>query len=84
MDTFEKAFPTAIRPQGKEIVRTWLQYTLLKSVYCLINRIQTRLIDGLGMDPWGRKMSKSQALELDDGVLECEQVEELLVESQGA
>ena len=29
-DVFEKAFPTALRPQGKEIVRTWLYYTLLK------------------------------------------------------
>ena len=35
MDTFEKAFPTAIRPQGKEIVRTWLYYTLLKSALLL-------------------------------------------------
>ena len=30
-DLFERAFPTSIRPQGKEIVRTWLYYTLLKS-----------------------------------------------------
>ena len=29
-ELFERAFPTAIRPQGKEIVRTWLYYTLLK------------------------------------------------------
>ena len=26
-EVFEKAFPTALRPQGKEIVRTWLYYT---------------------------------------------------------
>ncbi|DAC51809.1 MAG TPA: class I tRNA ligase family protein, partial [Candidatus Thalassarchaeaceae archaeon] len=30
-EVFERAFPTGIRPQGKEIVRTWLYYTLLKS-----------------------------------------------------
>ena len=35
-DVFEKAFPTALRPQGKEIVRTWLYYTLLKSTLCLL------------------------------------------------
>ena len=29
-DVFDKAFPTALRPQGKEIVRTWLYYTILK------------------------------------------------------
>ena len=34
-EVFEKAFPTALRPQGKEIVRTWLYYTLLKSTLLL-------------------------------------------------
>ena len=28
-EVFENAFPTALRPQGKEIVRTWLYYTCL-------------------------------------------------------
>jgi valyl-tRNA synthetase len=27
---FKKAFPVTLRPQGKEIVRTWLYYTLLR------------------------------------------------------
>ncbi|VVB79618.1 Isoleucine--tRNA ligase [uncultured archaeon] len=27
---FQKAFPATLRPQGKEIVRTWLYYTLLR------------------------------------------------------
>lgn len=30
---FEKSFPVSLRPQGKEIVRTWLYYTLLRSYY---------------------------------------------------
>ena len=34
-DLFKRAFPTSIRPQGKEIVRTWLYYTLLKSALLL-------------------------------------------------
>ena len=34
-DLFNRAFPTALRPQGKEIVRTWLYYTLLKSTLLL-------------------------------------------------
>ena len=72
-DLFARAFPTSIRPQGKEIVRTWLYYTLLKSTLLLdkpgFNNIW---IDGLGMDPWGRKMSKSLGNGIDaDSVLEC-------------
>lgn len=30
-DFFEKNMPCSLRPQGKEIVRTWLYYTLLKT-----------------------------------------------------
>ena len=73
LSTFEKAFPTGIRPQGKEIVRTWLYYTLLKSTLLLDQPgFQNVWIDGLGMDPWGRKMSKSLGNGIDaDSVLEC-------------
>ena len=72
-EVFERAFPTGIRPQGKEIVRTWLYYTLLKSTL-LMDRpgFANVWIDGLGIDPWGRKMSKSLGNGSDaDSVLEC-------------
>ena len=72
-DLFAKAFPTGIRPQGKEIVRTWLYYTLLKSALLLDSPGFKHIwIDGLGMDPWGRKMSKSLGNGIDaNSVLEC-------------
>ena len=72
-ETFERAFPTGLRPQGKEIVRTWLYYTLLKSALLFDKpAFKNVWIDGLGMDPWGRKMSKSLGNGIDaNSVLEC-------------
>jgi len=57
---FKKAFPVSLRPQGKEIVRTWLYYTLLR-VYQLTGKPAFKYvwISGLVMDEQGRKMSKS-------------------------
>ena len=53
-------YPATIRMQGKDIVRTWLYYTLLKS-YQLTGKepFKHAWIGGLGQDPQGRKMSKS-------------------------
>ena len=72
-DLFNRSFPTSIRPQGKEIVRTWLYYTLLKSALLFDKpAFENIWVDGLGMDPWGRKMSKSLGNGIDaDSVLEC-------------
>ena len=56
----DRLFPCTIRPQGRDIVRTWLYYTLLKS-YLLRGGpgFKHVWITGLGMDERGRKMSKS-------------------------
>jgi valyl-tRNA synthetase len=57
---FKKAYPASLRPQGKEIVRTWLYYTLLRGYLetgkpCFENTwIHQHVLDGSG-----RKMSKS-------------------------
>ncbi len=50
----------SVRPQGRDIVRTWLYYTALKS-WLLEGRkaFEHAWITGLGMDKQGRKMSKS-------------------------
>lgn len=57
---FKKAYPATLRPQGKEIVRTWLYYTLLRGFLetgkpCFeATWIHQHILDGSG-----RKMSKS-------------------------
>ncbi len=57
---FEKAFRNTLRPQGQDIIRTWLYYTLLR-VYQLTGRPAFRWvrITGMGLDPKGRPMHKS-------------------------
>ncbi|MHA1712760.1 MAG: valine--tRNA ligase [Candidatus Ranarchaeia archaeon] len=57
---FKKAFPCSLRPQGKDIVRTWLNYTLLR-VYQLFKKPAFRhvWISGMVLDANGRAMHKS-------------------------
>ncbi len=60
-DFFEKAYPCSLRPQGKEIIRTWLYYTLLRGYLetgksCFEDAwINQHIVDGKGY-----KMSKSK------------------------
>ncbi len=64
---FEKAYPTEIRPQGKDIVRTWLHYSLLRCLE-LTSKIPWSdvWISGMGLDPLsGEKMSKSHGNVID-------------------
>ena len=57
---FGKAFPCSLRPQGKEIVRTWLYYTLLR-IYQITKKPAFRdaWIHFHVLDDKGVKMSKS-------------------------
>jgi valyl-tRNA synthetase len=59
-DFFSRNFPCILRPQGKEIVRTWLYYTLLKG-YLLLDKPVFRdvWIHHHIVDESGKKMSKS-------------------------
>ena len=58
---FKRNFPCSLRPQGKEIIRTWLYYTLLKD-YLLTKKQAFRnvWINYHVLDGHGKKMSKSK------------------------
>ncbi len=63
---FSKNFPCSIRPQGKEIVRTWLYYTILRAYHLLKKPAFKQVwISGLVRDPYGGKMSKSLGNSID-------------------
>ncbi|MFP3136788.1 MAG: valine--tRNA ligase [Nitrososphaeria archaeon] len=65
---FEANFPASLRPQGKEIVRNWLHFTLLKSLL-LYGRAPFRdvWIHMHVVDEEGRKMAKSLGNVVDPG-----------------
>lgn len=57
---FREHFPAFIRPQGRDIVRNWLYYTLLKSHRLLDQRPFDHVwISGMGLDEHGRAMHTS-------------------------
>jgi valyl-tRNA synthetase len=58
---FKRNYPTTIRPQGKDIVRTWLHYSILRC-YQLTGKapFTHAWIGGLGMDEQGEAMHKSK------------------------
>lgn len=57
----KRGYPVAVRPQGKDIVRTWLYYTFLRC-YQLTGRVPFHhvWIAGMGLDEKGESMSKSK------------------------
>jgi valyl-tRNA synthetase len=58
---FKSSYPASIRPQGKDIVRTWLHYSILRC-FQLTGRapFSHAWIGGLGMDEQGQAMHKSK------------------------
>jgi len=63
---FKKTYPTGIRPQAKDIVRTWLYYTLLRCEKLTGEKPWSEAwIMGYGLDEKGMKMSKSKGNALD-------------------
>lgn len=60
-DRHKSLFPSDIRPQAHEIIRTWAFYTIVKA-YCHEREIPWRhvIISGWILDPDRKKMSKSQ------------------------
>lgn len=63
---FKKSYPCSLRPQGKEIVRTWLYYTLLRN-YQLTKKpaFEHVWINKHVVDEKGYKMSKSKGNGID-------------------
>jgi valyl-tRNA synthetase len=63
---FKLSYPNGIRPQGKDIVRTWLYYTILRC-YQLTGKhpFYHVWIGGMGLDEYGQKMSKSRGNVID-------------------
>jgi len=63
---FEKAFKNTLRPQGQDIIRTWLYYSLLR-VYQLTGKPAFRWvrITGMGLDEKGEAMHKSKGNVID-------------------
>lgn len=63
---FSKAYPCSLRPQGKEIIRTWLYYTLVRG-YLETGKVcfNDAWINQHIMDGKGYKMSKSKGNVID-------------------
>lgn len=63
---FDSMYPTAIRPQAKDIIRTWLYYTLLRCDKITgVPPWSEAWIMGYGLDEHGLKMSKSKGNAID-------------------
>ncbi|OYT41278.1 MAG: hypothetical protein B6U86_02725 [Candidatus Altiarchaeales archaeon ex4484_43] len=57
---FEKTYPSSLRPQGYEIIRTWAFYTIYRNLILTGKPcFKDLLINGMVAGPDGRKMSKS-------------------------
>src|SRR3989338_496927 len=65
-DFFKKTYPATIRPKAKDIVRTWLYYTILRCEQLTGKTPWSEAwIMGYGLDEKGMKMSKSKGNAID-------------------
>jgi len=63
---FKRTFPNSIRPQAKDIVRTWLYYSILRCFQLTERQPWTHAwIMGYGVDERGERMSKSKGNVMD-------------------
>jgi len=65
-ENFEKVYPISLREQGYEIIRTWLFYTIYRSL-ALTGKIPFKsvLVNGWVLGPDGTRMSKSKGNVID-------------------
>ncbi|CAN5276271.1 valine--tRNA ligase [soil metagenome] len=63
---YKHLYPTNIRPQAKDIIRTWLYYSMLRC-FQLTDKVpwSSAWIMGYGVDEKGEKMSKSKGNVID-------------------
>lgn len=61
-----KTYPTTIRPQGKDIIRTWLHYSILRC-FQITSKVPWEhvWVTGWGLDEAGERMSKSRGNGID-------------------
>lgn len=58
---FSKTYPTSIRPQGKDIIRTWMHYSIVRC-FDITGKVPWKdvWVTGWGLDEKGEKLSKSK------------------------
>jgi valyl-tRNA synthetase len=57
---FKKAYPASLRPQGYEIIRTWVFYTIFRDLILTGKPcFKDLMVNGMVAGPDGKKMSKS-------------------------
>jgi valyl-tRNA synthetase len=67
---YEKTYPLSLRTQGIDIIRTWLNYSILRC-YQLTGKLpwEKAWIDGMGLDEHGEKMAKSKGNGIDPTIV---------------